>query len=79
MESLEEIRPSDVMSATKVFVNGEWIGVHREPVELGKPTARHARPAWLLTHAHAHAVASGQSARVASAAPRGHRRNVGGV
>jgi DNA-directed RNA polymerase II subunit RPB2 len=34
VESLEEIRPSDVCNATKVFVNGEWIGVHREPGEL---------------------------------------------
>jgi DNA-directed RNA polymerase II subunit RPB2 len=34
VESLEEIRPSDVCTATKVFVNGEWIGIHREPGEL---------------------------------------------
>lgn len=33
-ESLEEIAPSVVGRSTKVFVNGAWVGVHREPGEL---------------------------------------------
>jgi DNA-directed RNA polymerase II subunit RPB2 len=31
LENLEEIHVSSVKSATKVFVNGDWIGIHREP------------------------------------------------
>lgn len=30
-ENLEEISPSVIASATKVFVNGNWVGIHREP------------------------------------------------
>eukprot|EP00890_Picochlorum_soloecismus_P003995 jgi/Picsp_1/4597/NSC_01967-R1_rna polymerase ii second largest subunit len=33
-ESLEEISPSAVAQTTKVFVNGAWVGVHRDPAEL---------------------------------------------
>ena len=31
LENLEEIHISSVKTATKVFVNGNWIGIHREP------------------------------------------------
>ena len=31
LENLEEIHISSVKTATKVFVNGDWIGIHREP------------------------------------------------
>jgi DNA-directed RNA polymerase II subunit RPB2 len=34
VESFEEIRPADIGAATKVFVNGEWLGIHREPASL---------------------------------------------
>ena len=30
-ESLEEISPTVILEATKVFVNGCWVGVHRDP------------------------------------------------
>tara|TARA_B100000524_G_scaffold317617_1_gene196729 strand:- start:1226 stop:3235 length:2010 start_codon:yes stop_codon:yes gene_type:complete len=33
-ENLEEVRPSAIPSATKVFVNGAWIGVHHDPDKL---------------------------------------------
>uniref|UniRef100_A0A7S0YCC4 DNA-directed RNA polymerase subunit beta n=1 Tax=Polytomella parva TaxID=51329 RepID=A0A7S0YCC4_9CHLO len=33
-EALEEIAPSVIASATKVFLNGIWLGVHREPDAL---------------------------------------------
>ncbi len=32
MENLEEIAPSSIADATKIFVNGCWVGIHR----LGK-------------------------------------------
>ncbi|KAJ2509518.1 DNA-dependent RNA polymerase II, partial [Coemansia sp. RSA 1939] len=34
MESLAETDASSVASATKVFLNGEWVGIHRSPDEL---------------------------------------------
>lgn len=34
VESLGDIQPSAVRGAAKVFVNGEWIGVHRDPRAL---------------------------------------------
>lgn len=33
-EALEDISPAAVARATKVFVNGAWIGIHRDPGEL---------------------------------------------
>ncbi|CAI5462463.1 unnamed protein product [Closterium sp. Yama58-4] len=33
-ENLEEISPALIPQATKVFVNGCWVGVHRDPDEL---------------------------------------------
>lgn len=34
MENLEEIAPSTINEATKVFVNGCWVGIHRDPDQL---------------------------------------------
>ncbi|KAI9032401.1 DNA-directed RNA polymerase II subunit RPB2 [Hyaloraphidium curvatum] len=34
MEELEDIQPSQIKSATKIFVNGMWCGIHREPDDL---------------------------------------------
>ena len=34
MESLEEVSPSVIPLSTKVFVNGQWVGVHRDPKTL---------------------------------------------
>ncbi|KAK8798853.1 hypothetical protein WA158_007937, partial [Blastocystis sp. Blastoise] len=34
IEDLEEIQPSHIPRLTKVFVNGVWIGVHRNPNDL---------------------------------------------
>ena len=34
MENLEEISPSVIVNATKIFVNGVWVGVHRDPADL---------------------------------------------
>merc|ERR1719367_1872925 len=34
MENLEEIAPSSIAEATKIFVNGCWVGIHREPEQL---------------------------------------------
>ena len=34
MENLEEVSPSVVASATKIFVNGSWVGIHRDPAVL---------------------------------------------
>ncbi|RHY50051.1 hypothetical protein DYB30_010898, partial [Aphanomyces astaci] len=35
-ENLEEITAQIIPTATKIFVNGNWVGVHREPNELVK-------------------------------------------
>ncbi|XP_071485515.1 DNA-directed RNA polymerase II subunit RPB2 [Diadema setosum] len=34
MENLEEIAPSAINEATKIFVNGCWVGIHRDPEQL---------------------------------------------
>jgi DNA-directed RNA polymerase II subunit RPB2 len=34
LEDLDEIRPSVIPTSTKVFVNGSWIGIHRDPEGL---------------------------------------------
>lgn len=36
MENLEEVHPKDIPKATKVFLNGVWVGIHREPDQLVK-------------------------------------------
>jgi DNA-directed RNA polymerase II subunit RPB2 len=34
MENLEDYSPSTAPNSTKVFVNGVWLGVHRDPAHL---------------------------------------------
>ncbi|KAL5016562.1 hypothetical protein ScPMuIL_006151 [Solemya velum] len=34
MENLEEVAPSAIQGATKIFVNGCWVGIHRDPDQL---------------------------------------------
>ncbi|XP_033126441.1 DNA-directed RNA polymerase II subunit RPB2 [Anneissia japonica] len=34
MENLEEIAPAAINEATKIFVNGCWVGIHRDPDQL---------------------------------------------
>ncbi|KAG1249301.1 hypothetical protein G6F68_013411 [Rhizopus microsporus] len=34
MENLEELSATSIADSTKVFVNGVWIGIHRDPGEL---------------------------------------------
>merc|ERR550532_1053513 len=34
MENLEVIAPSSIADATKIFVNGCWVGIHRDPEQL---------------------------------------------
>lgn len=34
LENLTELDPSTIRSATKVFVNGVWVGMHREPEKI---------------------------------------------
>ncbi|KAI8917571.1 DNA-directed RNA polymerase II subunit RPB2 [Powellomyces hirtus] len=36
METLEDIQPSMLPKATKVFLNGQWLGIHHEPETLVK-------------------------------------------
>ncbi|CAM9765797.1 unnamed protein product, partial [Phaeothamnion confervicola] len=45
MESLEEISPSDIAlpKCTKIFLNGNWLGVHREPNTLIETLKRQRR------------------------------------
>lgn len=34
MENLEEIAPSSIATATKIIVNGAWVGIHRDAEQL---------------------------------------------
>lgn len=34
METFEETHPSVIPESTKVFVNGKWVGIHRDPATL---------------------------------------------
>ena len=36
METLEEVNAATIPEATKIFLNGEWVGVHRDPEQLVK-------------------------------------------
>jgi DNA-directed RNA polymerase II subunit RPB2 len=40
MEGLEEISPAVIPEATKIFLNGSWIGIHREPEHLVRTLKR---------------------------------------
>ena len=31
---IPEVAPSAIHEATKIFVNGAWVGIHREPEQL---------------------------------------------
>jgi len=33
-ENLEEVTPQDIPLASKIFVNGSWVGIHKEPESL---------------------------------------------
>lgn len=33
-ENLDEISPASIATGTKVFVNGNWVGIHHEPATL---------------------------------------------
>ncbi|CAJ0581347.1 unnamed protein product, partial [Mesorhabditis spiculigera] len=33
-ENLEEVAPSAISHSTKIFVNGAWVGIHRDPQQL---------------------------------------------
>jgi len=47
-ENLIEITPAIVPSSAKVFVNGAWIGIHREPSSLAKTIRRLRREASIM-------------------------------
>ena len=36
-ENLADISPGIIPLATKIFVNGNWVGVHRDPDTLVRP------------------------------------------
>ncbi|KAJ1960328.1 DNA-dependent RNA polymerase II [Dipsacomyces acuminosporus] len=37
MENLTEVQASSILNATRIFLNGVWAGIHREPDELVQP------------------------------------------
>ena len=39
-ENLEEISPAVIAEATKIFVNGCWVGIHRDPAQLVRTLRR---------------------------------------
>lgn len=49
MEVLEEYEPLKSPNATKIFVNGVWVGVHRDPAHL-VPTVLHLRRHGNISH-----------------------------
>lgn len=49
MEVLEEYEPQRSPNATKVFVNGVWVGVHRDPAHLVK-TVQQLRRSNMISH-----------------------------
>jgi DNA-directed RNA polymerase II subunit RPB2 len=49
MEVLEEYEPLRAPNATKVFVNGVWVGVHRDPAHLVS-TVQDLRRGHLISH-----------------------------
>lgn len=40
MENLEEISPTVIPDSTKIFLNGKWVGVHRDPDHLVRTLKR---------------------------------------
>lgn len=53
MELLEEISPSVILQATKIFVNGSWVGVHRDPQMLVKTLRQMRRQVSFYRHSSA--------------------------
>ena len=49
MEVLEEYEPLSSPNATKIFVNGVWVGVHRDPAHL-VGTVRNLRRRGMISH-----------------------------
>ena len=49
MEVLEEYEPLNSPNATKIFVNGVWVGVHRDPAHLVR-TVQNLRRNALISH-----------------------------
>ena len=49
MEVLEEYEPLSSPNATKIFVNGVWVGVHRDPAHLVR-TVQNLRRKGLISH-----------------------------
>ena len=49
MEVLEEYEPLNSPNATKIFVNGVWVGVHRDPAHLVN-TVQNLRRRGLISH-----------------------------
>lgn len=49
MEVLEEYEPLSSPNATKIFVNGVWVGVHRDPAHLVS-TVQNLRRRGLISH-----------------------------
>ncbi|KAL9101872.1 MAG: hypothetical protein Q9163_002917 [Psora crenata] len=49
MEVLEEYEPLNSPNATKIFVNGVWVGIHRDPAHLVN-TVQNLRRRGLISH-----------------------------
>ncbi|KAI9835420.1 MAG: DNA-dependent RNA polymerase II [Sarea resinae] len=49
MEILEEYEPQRSPNATKVFVNGVWVGIHQNPAELVR-TVQELRRSHMISH-----------------------------
>lgn len=45
----QEISPNTIPTATKIFVNGAWVGIHRQPDHLVKSTCSHSSLLSLLS------------------------------
>jgi DNA-directed RNA polymerase II subunit RPB2 len=49
METLEDISPGVILKATKIFVNGMWVGIHRDPGVLVRTLREMRRQADIST------------------------------
>ena len=63
MELLEEISPSVILQATKIFVNGAWVGVHRDPQMLVKTLRQMRRQVGCTPHHRIFCITPPQPAR----------------
>ncbi|ESN95719.1 hypothetical protein HELRODRAFT_102505 [Helobdella robusta] len=48
MENLEEISFSAIMNATKIFINGCWVGIHRDPGQLMNTLKKFRRQMYII-------------------------------